>query len=112
MIVVIAEQQQGKLHRASWEAIAAAQQLAGGQPVAAVVLGAGAADAASELSQAAVQAVHLVDSPLLEPYTPDAYTDALQQVIAELKPSHVCCRTRIARATSRRSWPPGSIARS
>ena len=89
MIVVIAEQQQGRLHRASWEAMAAAQQLADGQPVAAVVLGAGAADAASELSQAAVQAVHLVDSPLLDAYTPDAYTDALQQVIDVLTPSHV-----------------------
>ena len=41
---------------------------------------------AAELSQAAVAAVHVVDSPLLEPYTPDAYTDALQQAIAELKP--------------------------
>ena len=89
MIVVIAEQHKGKLHRASWEAVAAAQQLAGDQPVATVMLGAGAADAASELSQAAVQAVHLVDSPLLDPYTPDAYTDALQQVIDVLTPSHV-----------------------
>ena len=31
MILVIAEQQRGKLHRASWEAVAAAQELAGDQ---------------------------------------------------------------------------------
>jgi electron transfer flavoprotein alpha subunit len=89
MIVVVAEQQRGKLHRASWEAVAAAQQLAGDQPIDVVVLGAGPADAASELSQAAVSAIHVVDSPLLEPYTPDAYAKALQQVLTELQPSHV-----------------------
>ncbi|HKY22255.1 MAG TPA: electron transfer flavoprotein subunit alpha/FixB family protein [Vicinamibacterales bacterium] len=89
MIVVVAEQQRGKLHRASWEVVAAAQELAGDQPVDAVVIGANPAEAASELSQAAVRAVHVIDSPLLEPYTPDAYTAALDQAIAELKPSHV-----------------------
>ncbi len=40
MILVVAEQQRGKLHRASWEAVAAAQELAGDQPVEAIVLGA------------------------------------------------------------------------
>ncbi len=33
MILVIAEQRDGKLNRASWEAVAAAQQLAGRRPV-------------------------------------------------------------------------------
>jgi electron transfer flavoprotein alpha subunit len=89
MILVIAEQQRGKLHRATWEALAAAQELAGDEPVAAVVLGSNPAEAVSELSQAAVAAVHVIDSPLLEPYTPDGYTDALQKAIAVLQPSHV-----------------------
>ncbi len=77
------------LHRASWEAVAAAQELAGDQPVEALVLGASPAEAAAELSQAAVGAVHVITSALLEPYTPDGYVDALQQAIAELKPGHV-----------------------
>jgi electron transfer flavoprotein alpha subunit len=89
MIVVVAEQQRGQLHRASWEAVAAAQELAGDQPIAAIVIGSNPAAAASELSHAAVAAVHVVDSPLLEPYTPDGYTDALQKAIAELKPAYV-----------------------
>ena len=89
MILVVAEQQKGRLHRASWEAVAFAQELAGDQPVEAVILGANTADAAAELSQAAVTAVHTVESPQLEPYTPDAYTSALQQVIDRIKPSHV-----------------------
>jgi electron transfer flavoprotein alpha subunit len=89
MILVVAEQQRGKLHRASWEAVAAAQELAGDEPVAAIVLGAHPGDAAAELSQAALAAVHIVESPLLEPYTPDGYTEVLHTAIAELKPSHV-----------------------
>ena len=88
-VIVIAEQHGGKLHRASWEAVAAAQELAGDGPLEAVVLGANPADAASELSQAAVTAVRVIQSPLLEPYTPDAYLAALQQAIAALGPSHV-----------------------
>jgi electron transfer flavoprotein alpha subunit len=89
MILVVAEQQRGKLHRASWEAIAAAQELAGDQPVEAIVLGANPAGAVSELSQAAVTSVHVIDSPLLEPYTPDGYTDALQKAIGQLAPTYV-----------------------
>ena len=89
MILVIAEQQRGKLHRASWEAMAAAQELAGDQPIEAIVIGSNPADAASEIAQASVAAVHILDSPLLEPYTPDGYTEALQKAIDELKPTHV-----------------------
>ena len=39
MILVIAEQRDGALNRASWEAVAAAQQLAAGQPVAVAIAG-------------------------------------------------------------------------
>ena len=89
MILVIAEHQRGTLHRASWEAIAAAQELAGGQPVEAIVLGRDPGSAARELAQAELGTLHVIDSPLLEPYTPDAYTSALQQAIAALAPTHV-----------------------
>ena len=89
MILVVAEHQRGKLHRATWEAVAAAQELAAGEPVEAIVLGAAPADAAAEVSGAALGAVHVVDSPLLEPYTPDAYTDVLQKAITTLQPSFV-----------------------
>ena len=40
MILVIAEQHDGTLNRASWETIAAAQQLPGGLPIKVAVLGA------------------------------------------------------------------------
>ena len=89
MILVVAEQQRGKLHRASWEAVAFAQELAGDQPLDGLVVGAGLSDAAAELSQAALTTVHVVDSASLEPYTADAYTQALEKAIVELTPTHV-----------------------
>jgi electron transfer flavoprotein alpha subunit len=89
MILVVAEHRGGKLNRASWEAVAAAQQLAAGQPVAIAVLGANIASIATELAAAQVQEVVTVDNPALEPYTPDGFTAALQQAIDQLKPSAV-----------------------
>jgi len=89
MILVVAEQHGGKLHRASWEAVAFAQELAGDQAVDAIVLGAGPADSAAELGQAALATVHLIDSALLEPYTADGYTAALHHAIEQLQPTHV-----------------------
>lgn len=91
MILVIAEQRDGKLNRASWETIAAAQQLPGGLPVSALVLGGpgATAAAAAELSAASVQSVVTIEHPSLSTYTPDGYTAALQAAIAELKPTLV-----------------------
>jgi electron transfer flavoprotein alpha subunit len=82
MILVIAEQREGALNRASWETIAAAQQLPGGAPV--TVLLPGASDAAAELSAADVAEVIQLESSVLEPYTADGYTAALAAAIGEL----------------------------
>ena len=89
MILVVAEHRSGKLNRASWEAIAAAQQLAAGQPVAIAVLGSNVGSIAGELAAAQVQEVVTIDNAALEPYTPDGFTAALQQAIDQLKPSIV-----------------------
>ena len=91
MILVIAEQKDGRLNRASWEAIAAAQQLAGGQsPITIAVLGAAVEQAAAELAAADVAAVWTVAHDALAAYTPDAYVTALVAVVGELSPTHVC----------------------
>jgi len=89
MILVVAEQQRGKLHRASWEAVAAAQELAGNDSIEAIMLGASLTAAAAELGNAAIAAVHTIESPLLDPYTPDAFTEALHAAIVQLGPVHV-----------------------
>ena len=91
MILVIAEQKDGRLNRASWEAIAAAQQLsAGAVPVSVAVLGANVDAAAAELAAAAVAAVWAVAHPRLASYTPDAFVAALAELVTALQPSHVC----------------------
>jgi len=89
LILVVAEQRGGKLNRATWESIAAAQQLAAGQPVTVAVVGAGVASVAAELAAAQVQEVVTIDAPALDPYTPDGFTAALAQAIDELAPSTV-----------------------
>lgn len=91
MILVIAEQQQGKLNRASWEAIAAAQQLAAGSmPITvAVAGGSNLAGVAGELAQAAVAEVLTIEHAALATYTPDGFVQALQQVIAQVAPTYV-----------------------
>ena len=91
MILVIAEQQQGKLNRASWEAIAAAQQLAAGaMPITVAVAGGfNLAGVAGELAQAAVAEVLTIEHAALATYTPDGFVQALQQVIAQVAPTYV-----------------------
>src|SRR5713101_3134540 len=61
MILVIAEQRDGKLNRTTWETIAAAQ----------------------------LTEVVTLESAALEPYTPDGFTAALQDAIARLPATHV-----------------------
>jgi electron transfer flavoprotein alpha subunit len=91
MILVIAEQSGGKLNRTSWETIVGAQQLAGivGGEIAVLVAGASVSAFAADLAAAQVKEVIKVESPALESYTPDGFTAALQDAIAQLAPSHV-----------------------
>jgi len=91
VILAIAEQRDGRLNRATWETIAGAQQLAGlaNAPIAVLVAGAGGGQVAAELAAAQVQEIVTLDSPALEPYTPDGFTAALQDAIAQLAPAYV-----------------------
>ena len=88
MILVIAEQRDGKLNRATLETIAAAQQLSGDAAIKAVVLGQSVAAVAQDLATA-VGEVLLVENASLGTYTPDAFTAAVQQVVASVKPAYV-----------------------
>jgi electron transfer flavoprotein alpha subunit len=88
MILVIAEQQGGVLNRASWEAVAAAQQAGG--PVKVAVAGHGVAAVAQELAAAAVTEVIALESPALEAYTADGTIAALAGLIGQEQPDVVC----------------------
>ncbi|HEX7087409.1 MAG TPA: electron transfer flavoprotein subunit alpha/FixB family protein [Vicinamibacterales bacterium] len=89
MVLVIAEQRDGAVNRASWEAIAAAQQLAGDAPVVVAVAGASAAGAAAELAAADVREVVVLESPALQAYTADGWVLAHTAVIADTNPEWV-----------------------
>jgi electron transfer flavoprotein alpha subunit len=87
MILVIAEQREGKLNRASWEAIAAAQQAGG--PVKVVVVGAGVDNVASEVAAAAIDEVIVLDHAALGSYTADGFIRALASLVGQESPSLV-----------------------
>lgn len=87
MILVVAEQREGKLNRASWEAIAAAQQA--GDQIKVAILGAGIDAVADELAAAESAEVIVVDDPALKEYTADGYVQALSALLSREQPSHV-----------------------
>jgi electron transfer flavoprotein alpha subunit len=107
VILVIAEQNNGKLNRASWEAVAAAQQLAAGAPVQIAVLGQGAAAVAADLAQAAVAGVVTVDDAALAAYTADGFVQAAAALIDSVSPSHVV----LAHTYQTRDFAPSLAAR-
>jgi electron transfer flavoprotein alpha subunit len=86
-VLVIAEQRDGKLNRATWETVAAAQQQKGELFI--VVLGSGVEALASELAAAASAGVIVLDDPQLAQYTADGYVQALGQLVKSEGPSHV-----------------------
>ena len=87
MILVIAEQRDGVLHRASWESIVAAQQT--GQPVQVAVAGDSLAGVAAELAAADVEAVLTVEHAALASYTPDGFVAAFAEVVTAAHPDMV-----------------------
>jgi electron transfer flavoprotein alpha subunit len=99
MILVVAEQRGGRINRATWETIAAAQEMgrvgslgpaaASDPAITIVVLGWKVGAVASDVAAARVQKVAVVDHQALDAYTPDGYVEALEQVIARFSPSHV-----------------------
>src|ERR1700740_2448892 len=90
-ILVITEHRQGKWNNASFETLAAAQQITGATngSISAAVLGKGIGSFADELAAKAVAEVLSVDHELLADYTPDGYCVALKQVIEAAKPDLV-----------------------
>jgi electron transfer flavoprotein alpha subunit len=81
--LVIAEQREGKLNRATWEAIAAAQQSAA--PITIAVIGAGIDGVAGEIAAAQCERVLVVDDAALEHYTADGHVLALAALLKQVQ---------------------------
>ena len=87
-ILVVVEQREGKLNRASWETLTAGQLLSAetGWQLEAAVAGNGATNLAAEIAAKKVSKVYALESPKLEPYTPDAFATGLKQFLAAKQP--------------------------
>jgi electron transfer flavoprotein alpha subunit len=90
-ILVFIENKGGVVNRSSIEAIAAAQSFGSQlqQPVSAVVLGGDVSGLAQEIAGYDVAKVICVNNPKLGAYTPDAYADALEQIVKQTEPNLV-----------------------
>jgi electron transfer flavoprotein alpha subunit len=90
-IWVVLEERDGRVSRASWEALAAGQQLAQitGKTLNAAVIGAETESLAQEAAAKPVSKVARIEHALLAPYTPDGYTLALQQFIEKQNPTEL-----------------------
>jgi len=105
MILVVAEQRAGALNRASWEAVACAQQLAAGEPIAILLPGGG--DAAKALADAGAGEVLTLEDSALASYTPDAHVAAVAGAIAQTSPRLVV----MAHTYQARDYAPRLAAR-
>ncbi len=83
-ILVVVEQREGKLNRASWETLVAGQSIANetGWAFEAAVVGSGVGSIANEIAAKKVARVYDLESPALSPYTPDAFSAGLKQFLS------------------------------
>ncbi len=108
MTLVVLEHDGARVSRASWEAVAAAQQLAQGDtPLTCVLLGHGLETVAAEAAAAGVGPVRTVDDPALALYTPDAYGAGMRAAVEATKPDLVV----MAHTYQARDFAPALAAR-
>ena len=95
-ILVFIEHVDGKINRASYEAVRAAQLIGAhlGQEVSAVVFGQDLGSIAAEVATKKIKTVYTVENQWLKSYTADGFTRAFKQVIDQLQPAIVLmCHT-------------------
>jgi electron transfer flavoprotein alpha subunit len=90
-ILAVVEQREGKLNRVSWETLVAGQLLAAetGWPLEAAVVGNGVGAIANEVAGKKVATVYNLESPALNPYTPDSFSAGLKQFLESKQPKLV-----------------------
>jgi electron transfer flavoprotein alpha subunit len=85
-VLTFAEQRDGKLRRASLEALSEARRRAEGGAVECVLVGNGDAALVAELASYGAARVHVFADPALASYATEPFARALAQVISSLKP--------------------------
>lgn len=88
-VLVLAETRDGQLRNVSLEALAAAQVLAEGGEVVAALFGPDSGAHAATLGHHGAGTVYVADHAALAQYTPDAFVQALKQLIDHVSPDAV-----------------------
>ncbi len=90
-VLVVAEVREGDLKKVTLEMIGKGAEIAQalGGAVNAVLMGSGVSPLADRVGHYGVQKVYLADDPVLENYTPEAYTKVLADLIKETDPAVV-----------------------
>jgi electron transfer flavoprotein alpha subunit len=90
-ILVFIEHVDGKINRASYEAVRAAQLIGAqiGQEISAIVFGQGIGDIAAEVAKKKIKTVYTIESEWLRHYTADGYSHAFKQAVEQLQPALV-----------------------
>ncbi len=90
-ILVIVEQNDGKVSRIGWEALAAGQEIGAslGAEVQALVLGKNASAAAKEVAAAQIKQAAFAENKELAFYTPDGFSAASRKWIEKTSPKYI-----------------------
>src|SRR5262249_25479657 len=88
-ILVFIEHVDGKVNRASYEAVRAAQLIGAqtGQEISAVVFGQGVGEIAAQVAAKKLKTVYTVESEWLKHYTADGYSHAFKQAGEQTQPA-------------------------
>ena len=88
-ILVFIEHADGKVNRASYEAVRAAQLIGAqtGQEISAVIFGQGVGEIAAEVATKKIKTVYTVESEWLKHYTADGYSHAFRQAVEQTQPA-------------------------
>ncbi|MBX5436216.1 MAG: electron transfer flavoprotein subunit alpha/FixB family protein [Alicyclobacillaceae bacterium] len=88
-VLIFAEAKSGQIRNVALEALAVGRRLAADGQVVAVVAGSSRPDGVEALSEHGADRILCVEDAALEPYTSDAYTDGLYQVVQAVQPDAV-----------------------
>lgn len=88
-VLVLAETRDNQLRNVSFEALAAAAKIAEGGEIVAAVFGTADEALANKLAEYGASKIYLVKNDALNSYTPDAYTQAVVQVINQAGPDAI-----------------------
>ena len=90
---VVLEQKDGELDDVSWEIVGQGREIADKlkQRLCAVIMGSNTASIGEDLNCSGVDEVYLLDTPDLDRYSPELFTQALSKLIQERLPQIVLC---------------------